>query len=180
LDAETLEKVRVDILGRFVEGLKKEKIPYCGVVFAGLMLTKDGPKALEFNVRFGDPETQTVLPLIKSDLLAHMLACAEGRLAGEKPEIYDGSCATVVLAAAGYPESPVTGAEIRGLDRVPPGAEVFHAGTVFDGGKFKVNGGRVLGVSARGATPSEARDRAYKAVVAISFEGMRHRRDIGI
>ncbi len=179
LDAEALEKVRVDILGRFVGGLKKERIPYCGVIFAGLMLAKDGPKALEFNVRFGDPETQTVLPLIKSDLLAHMLACAGGRLAGEKPELHAGACATVVLAAAGYPESPVSGAEIRGLDRVPAGAEVFHAGTAGESGRFSVNGGRVLGVAARGGDLEEALGAAYKAVSAISFDGMQYRRDIG-
>ncbi|KAF0127730.1 MAG: phosphoribosylamine--glycine ligase [Elusimicrobia bacterium] len=179
LDAETLEKVRVDILGRFVEGLKKEKIPYCGVIFAGLMLSKDGPKALEFNVRFGDPETQTVLPLLKSDLLAHMLACAEGRLAGERPELHAGACATVVLAAAGYPDSPATGAEIRGLDRVPAGAEVFHAGTAADGGRLKVSGGRVLGVSARGADLAGALRLAYRAAAAISFDGAQYRRDIG-
>ncbi len=179
LDAETLENIRVNILGRFVEGLKKERIPYCGVIFAGLMLTKDGPKALEFNVRFGDPETQTVLPLIKSDLLGHMLACAESRLAGERAEFHDGACATVVMAAAGYPESPVTGAEIRGLDRVPADAEVFHAGTVSDGGRFKVSGGRVLGVSARGANLASALALAYKAVSAITFDGVQYRRDIG-
>lgn len=179
LDAETLEKVRVDVLGRFVEGLKKERIHYCGVIFAGLMLTKDGPKALEFNVRFGDPETQTVLPLLRSDLLAHMLACAEGRLSGEKPEIHDGACATVVLAAAGYPDSPVTGAELRGLDRIPAGAEVFHAGTALDGGRFKVKGGRVLGVSARGADLAGATVLAYRGAAAISFDGMQYRRDIG-
>ncbi|HNT96827.1 MAG TPA: phosphoribosylamine--glycine ligase [Elusimicrobiales bacterium] len=179
LDAATLENIRVNILGRFVEGLKKERIPYCGVVFAGLMLTKEGPKALEFNVRFGDPETQTVLPLLKSDLLAHMLACAEGRLAGERPEFHDGACATVVMAAAGYPEDPEKGAEIRGLDQVPPGAEVFHAGTVREGGRFRVNGGRVLGVAARGADLPAALARAYAGVSAISFDGMRYRRDIG-
>ncbi|MDT8286496.1 MAG: phosphoribosylamine--glycine ligase [Elusimicrobiales bacterium] len=179
LDEGTAEKVRVDIMGRFVEGLKKENIPYCGVIFAGLMLTGEGPKALEFNVRFGDPETQTVLPLLESDLLAHMLACAEGRLAGEKPQIGGGACATVVLAAAGYPDGPVPGAEIRGLDRVPAGAEVFHAGTVHDGGRFKASGGRVLGVSARGADLASALALAYGAVGAISFDGMQYRRDIG-
>ncbi|MEW5906935.1 MAG: phosphoribosylamine--glycine ligase [Elusimicrobiota bacterium] len=179
LDAETLEKVRVDVLGRFVEGLKKERIPYCGVVFAGLMLTKDGPKALEFNVRFGDPETQTVLPLLSSDLLAHMLACAEGRLAGERPEFHGGACATVVMAAAGYPENPEKGAGIRDLDKVPAGAEVFHAGTSAQDGRFKVAGGRVLGVAARGGDLAEALRRAYAAAGAISFEGMQFRRDIG-
>jgi len=179
LDRETLENIRVNILGRFVEGLKKERIPYCGVIFAGLMLTKEGPKALEFNVRFGDPETQTVLPLLKSDLLAHMLACAKGRLAGEKPELHDGACATVVMAAAGYPENPEKGAEIRGLEKVPAGAEVFHAGTAVVDGKFSVSGGRVLGVAARGADLPAALARAYAGVSAISFEGMQYRRDIG-
>lgn len=179
LDSETLENIRVNVLGRFVEGLKKERIPYCGVIFAGLMLTKEGPKALEFNVRFGDPETQTVLPLLKSDLLAHMLACAEGRLAEERPEFHDGACATVVMAAAGYPENPVKGAEILGLEKVPACAEVFHAGTVHEGGRYKVSGGRVLGLSARGTDLPAALERAYAAAGAISFEGMQYRRDIG-
>ncbi|MBI4350479.1 MAG: phosphoribosylamine--glycine ligase [Elusimicrobia bacterium] len=174
-----LETVRNEILQRFVDGVKKERIPFCGVIFAGLMFTPDGPRTLEFNCRFGDPETQSVLPLIKSDLLALLKACAEGNLAGRELEISDQACVSVVLAAGGYPENPEKGKEISGLYKVPADALVFHAGTVKKGDSYYTNGGRVLSVTATGKDPEEARRKAYEAAAAINFKGMQYRKDIG-
>jgi phosphoribosylamine---glycine ligase len=143
------------------------------------MLGPDGPKVLEFNVRFGDPETQVVLPRLRSDLLALLEAAAEpGGLAGVAPEWDPRAAVCVVLASRGYPESSSSGDVIEGLDRVPPGAEVFHAGTAERDGAMVTAGGRVLGVTALGAGPSEARTAAYAAADMITFDGAQMRRDI--
>ena len=175
-----LETIRKDILQKFVDGIKKEKIPFCGVIYVGLMFTPGGPKVLEFNTRFGDPETQALMPVIKSDLLELLAACADGRLAGRTLETNPGVCAAVVLSAKGYPENPQKGAEIAGLGQVPGGVEVFHAGTALSGGRTVTAGGRVLAVSALAPTLAEAREKAYSAVEKIKFEGMHYRRDIGL
>ncbi len=178
--ASDLEFIRREILQRFVDGVKRERIPFCGVIFAGLMLTPDGPKALEFNCRFGDPETQSVMPLIKSDLLALLRACAVGELAGKELDISGQTCVSVILAAGGYPESPEKGREITGLYKVPAGTLVFHSGTEIKDDGYITAGGRVLSVTAAADTLAEARQKAYDAVSKINFEGMQYRKDIGL
>ena len=152
-----------------------------GCLYFGLMLTPKGPKVIEYNCRFGDPETQVVLPMLKTDLLEIMLAIDEHRLSELDIEWYSGSCACVVMASGGYPLSYPKGLEISGLDDhgQVPDAEVFHAGTKLSEGKFLTNGGRVLGVTARGKTLREAIDNSYKAVEKITFENAHYRRDIG-
>jgi phosphoribosylamine--glycine ligase/phosphoribosylaminoimidazole synthetase len=149
--------------------------PYVGVLYAGLMLTADGPKLLEFNCRFGDPETQAVLPLLQTDLAELALACCNGRLDSIDVVVRPGAACTVVAAAPGYPEAPVTGATITGLDEQAPDALVFLAGA--DG--TAVTGGRVLAVTGLGDDLAAARAAAYRRIAGISFEGMQVRRDIG-
>jgi phosphoribosylamine--glycine ligase len=155
-------------------------IAYQGVLYAGLMLTPDGPKVLEYNVRFGDPECQVVIPRVAGDLGPHLLEAASGTLAAPV-RFTDEACVTVVLAAAGYPESPRRGDPIEGIDTASTieGVEVFHAGTTINAdGRLVTAGGRVLDVTATGSTLSEARARAYKAVEQIQWPGMQYRRDI--
>ncbi|MBU2572718.1 MAG: phosphoribosylamine--glycine ligase [Elusimicrobia bacterium] len=180
LDAAALETVKTEVLQRFVDGVKKDKIPFCGVIYAGLMLTPEGPKLLEFNVRFGDPETQALLPLFEGDLLALIKACVDGKLSGQKIEISKETCVTAVLSAKGYPENPEKGKMISGLDAVPADVLVFHAGTRKEDGKFLTGGGRILSVTARAATLGEARKKVYSAIEKINFEGMHYRKDIGL
>jgi phosphoribosylamine---glycine ligase len=154
-------------------------VPFHGVLYAGLMMTAEGPKVLEFNARFGDPETQAVLPRLGSDLAELFLAAREpGGLAGAAAEFEDNWAVTVVLASAGYPESTSKGDVISGLDQAAAIAEVTHAGTAERGGEIVTAGGRVLNVTALGTSPAEARDRAYDAAGRISFEGMQIRTDI--
>ncbi|MFA5725673.1 MAG: phosphoribosylamine--glycine ligase [Candidatus Omnitrophota bacterium] len=175
---EIVDKVIYPTIG----GLAKEGIDYRGVLYAGIMLTKDGPKALEFNARFGDPETQAILPRLKSDLLEIMLATAEQKLNRIKILEWDTrACACVVCAAGGYPGSYEKGKEISGLDKAAqmPDVVVFHAGTKLLNNKVITNGGRVLGVTGLGRTVNEAIGKAYAAVREISFRGMHYRHDIG-
>jgi phosphoribosylamine---glycine ligase len=155
--------------------------PFRGILFAGLMLTADGPKLIEFNVRFGDPECQALLPLLASDLLAALFAACDGELGDFDLRWHPGSSVAVVLAARGYPEAPETGSEIRGLERavVLPGVQLFHAATRLAGGRLEAAGGRVLTVSGRGADLADARTRAYAAVRAIDWPEGFYRRDIG-
>jgi phosphoribosylamine---glycine ligase len=161
-----------------VDELRRRGTPYHGILYAGLMMTAAGPKVLEFNCRFGDPETQAVLPRLRSDLLPLLDAATRpGGLEGVAPEWSPDWAVTVVLASRGYPESVSTGDVIRGLDDLD-GAEVFHAGTVERDGQIVTAGGRVLNVTALGATPRAARDRAYAAAARIRFDGMQMRTDI--
>jgi phosphoribosylamine--glycine ligase len=161
-----------------VDALRAQGTPFHGVLYAGLMMTAAGPKVLEYNARFGDPETQAVLPRLRSDLLELLEASTRpGGLAGAEPDWSPDWAVTVVLASAGYPESSSSGDRITGLDAVED-VEVFHAATARDGDDFVTAGGRVLNVTALGATPAEARDRAYAAVERIDFEGMQARGDI--
>ena len=154
-------------------------VPFHGVLYAGLMIGPEGPKVLEFNARFGDPETQAVLPRMRSDLAEIFLAAREpGGLAGVSAEFGDDWAVTLVLASAGYPESSSKGDVIRGLDEAAAIAEVTHAGTAERGGEIVTAGGRVLNVTGLGASPAEARDRAYDAARRISFDGMQIRTDI--
>jgi phosphoribosylamine--glycine ligase len=155
--------------------------PFKGVLYAGLMFTKDGPMVLEYNVRFGDPECQPLLMRLDSDLVEIMFACAEGRLTPDLVRVKPETAICVVLAAPGYPGNYPKGMEITGLDEADtlPGVKVFQAGTKADGGKTVTSGGRVLGVTALGATLSEAKAKAYEAVAKVHFEGCFFRRDIG-
>jgi phosphoribosylamine--glycine ligase len=159
--------------------MARRGMPFHGVLYAGLMIGPDGPRVLEFNVRFGDPETQAVLPRLRSDLLQLFLAGHEpGGLAGAEPEWSDDWAVTVVLASAGYPESSSKGDVIRGVEEASELAEVTHAGTARRDGMLVTAGGRVLNVTGLGPTPAAARDRAYDAARRISFEGMQIRSDI--
>ena len=159
--------------------LERRGAPFVGVLYAGLMLTPDGPRVLEFNCRFGDPETQAVLPLIEQDLLEALAAAAGGQLEGMRVACAPGAAVTVVLAAEQYPVDGNRGATITGVeDARAAGALVFHAGTARHGQRLVTNGGRILGVTALGASVAEARTAAYDAVRLIEFEGMRYRSDI--
>jgi phosphoribosylamine--glycine ligase len=161
-----------------VDLLRERGTPFHGVLYAGLMMTSAGPKVLEYNCRFGDPETQAVLPRLSSDLLDLLQASTRpGGLAGVEPEWTDDWAVTVVLASRGYPESSSSGDVISGLDEVED-AEVFHAATARRDGDFVTAGGRVLNVTGLGATPGQARDRAYAAAEGIRFDGRQLRTDI--
>jgi len=175
---EILEKV----VYRTIDGLVSEGIEYRGVLYAGIMITDKGPKTLEFNVRFGDPETQAILPRIKSDLVEVMAACSEQKLNRIRILDWDDrACVCVVCAAGGYPGNYEKGKEISGLDEAGAMQDVavFHAGTKLENGKVVTSGGRVLGVTGRGNTIKEAINTTYQAVDKIHFEGMHYRRDIG-
>jgi len=155
--------------------------PFRGALFAGLMITPDGDLSLlEFNVRFGDPETQVLMAVLDGDLAQALAAAARGELRPELLRVSSDHAVCVVLAAGGYPESPRTGDVITGLDAAGqvPGVSVFHAGTALRDGQVVTSGGRVLGVTARAATLSEAHARAYQAAELIQFEGRQFRRDI--
>jgi phosphoribosylamine---glycine ligase len=182
VDSERAEQIARDVHQPVVDELRRRGTPFHGVLYAGLMLTAAGPKVLEFNVRFGDPETQAVLPRLRSDLLDLLTrAATPAALTGVRPQWDDRAAVTVVLASAGYPASASAGDRIDGLDAVPAGVEITHAGTAIgpDGGLVTA-GGRVLNVTALGATPADARDAAYAAADLITFEGRQLRRDIAL
>lgn len=164
------------------DGLVADGIEYRGVLYGGFMLTPEGPKVLEFNARFGDPETQVILPRLKTDLVEVMLAVAQGRLNEVELAWRDEWAVSVVLASAGYPGSYPKGIEISGIERAEalPGVTVYHAGTTLDEqGVLRTSGGRVLNVTALGATFAQARERAYEGCDLIEFDGKMLRRDIG-
>src|SRR6476646_6230903 len=170
----------VDAVHRpIVAAMARRGRPFHGVLYAGLMIGPEGPKVLEFNTRFGDPETQAVLPRLRSDLVDLCLAAREpGGLEGLEAEFSQDWAVTLVLASAGYPESSSKGDVIHGLDSAAGAAEVTHAGTAERDGEIVTAGGRVLNVTALGATPAEARDHAYDAARRIEFDGMQLRSDI--
>lgn len=173
---------REHIYQRTVDAMAAEGRPFKGVIFFGLMLTGDGPKVLEFNARFGDPETQVVLPRMKNDLFDVCMACVDGTLDQVELEFEDNAAVCVVLASKGYPKKYEKGFEIEGLDRFKgqEGRYVFHAGTKRDGqGRLVTNGGRVLGVTALGEDLKAARRNAYEAAEWVKFENQYMRRDIG-
>lgn len=186
---ELLKVILETIVYRTIDGLVKEGIDYRGVLYAGVMITKEGPKTLEFNVRFGDPETQAILPRLKSDLVEVMAACSEQKLNRIRTLDWDSrACVCVVCAAGGYPGEYAKDKEIFGLDAATALQDVmvFHAGTIGSPvagrrspAKYYTNGGRVLGVTGRGNTIKEAIDTTYQAVDKVNFEGMHYRRDIG-
>ena len=176
---EMTERAVEEILKPTIAAMAKEGRTYRGCLYLGLMVTADGPKVVEFNARFGDPETQVVLPLLDSDLVAIMCACADGTLADVPIRWKDGAAVCVVLASGGYPGHYDKGQEIHGLaDAEAMGALVFHAGTAMKDGKLVTNGGRVLGVVGRGADISSAVDAAYAAATKISFKDAYYRKDI--
>ena len=179
---ELVEQTRLRLAEPAFAGIAAEGSPYKGVLFVELMATKDGPKLVEFNVRFGDPECQVLMLRLESDLVPYLLACAHGTLAQAPAPVWrDEAAICVVLAADGYPESPVSGSIIRGAEQdFGDGVVVFHAGTSRDDdGTLRAAGGRVLNVCARGATLKEARDKAYAAIAKIDWPGGFHRTDIG-
>jgi phosphoribosylamine---glycine ligase len=175
--AELVERIH----GPIVEELARRGSPFVGVLFAGLMLTEDGPKVLEFNCRFGDPETQSILPRLEGDVLGALAAAAGGDLTGVELTTADEAAVTVVLASGDYPERSDQGGVIDGIaDAEAAGALVFHAGTAVQGERIVTNGGRVLGVTGTGPTVADAREQAYAGVDRITFAGARYRRDIAL
>ena len=169
------------IIGRTVRALAEAGTPYVGVLYAGLMLTNEGPKLVEYNCRFGDPECQVLMMRLESDLGEYLYAAATGSLGAlPPPKFSDDTAITVVMAARGYPGTPEKGGEIRGIEAAEAtGAQVFHAGTAQRDGKLVANGGRVFNVTARGRNVTEAQQNAYRAVDAIDFPSGFCRRDIG-
>ncbi|HXK13474.1 MAG TPA: phosphoribosylamine--glycine ligase [Gaiellaceae bacterium] len=174
------EELVTTLIQPVVDELARRGSPFIGVLFAGLMITEDGPKVLEFNARFGDPETQVLMPRLEGDLLQLLFACAVGDLSGSSARLGDDAAVTVVLAAPDYPaRSDFAGAEIEGIAAAEAtGALVFHGGTAVRDGTVVTNGGRILSVTASGPTVNDARDRAYAAVDLISFDGVQYRSDI--
>jgi phosphoribosylamine---glycine ligase len=174
------QRILDEILSPLLAGLKRKGIRYRGVLYIGLMITKDGPMVLEFNARFGDPECQPIMMRLKSDLVPLLEATLDDKLHLIQPQWHDDTAVCVVLCASGYPGSYGKGAEIHGLDRLKNWEKgfVFHAGTAKDNGRWVTSGGRVLGVTARGDTIESAVKEAYDAVGKISWNGMHYRKDI--
>jgi phosphoribosylamine--glycine ligase len=177
---ELAEVVEKEIIHKTVKAMAAEGMPFKGVLYTGLMLTEKGPRVLEYNCRFGDPETQVVLPRLKTDIVDIMEACIDGTLEKMRIEWKDEKTVCVVLASGGYPGPYEKGKVIKGLSEAEAeGALVFHAGTAEKNGKIITAGGRVLGVTALGDTEDKARQEAYNAISKISFEDMHYRKDIG-
>ena len=176
---EIRQRVQEEIIDPVMEAMRKEGRPYKGCLYAGLMITDEGPKVVEFNARFGDPETQVVLPLLESDLVSIMLACIDGKLKEQEINWSKGAAVCVVMASGGYPKAYGKGYQIDVInDAISDNCLVFHAGTAKKDGKVVTNGGRVLGVVGRGAEIREAVDAAYAGVADISFKAEFHRNDI--
>ncbi len=176
---DMVEQATEKILKPMIAAMAKEGRPYQGCLYAGLMITEEGPKVVEFNARFGDPETQVILPLLKGDLVKIMQACVDGTLDTAAVDWEDGAAVCVVMASGGYPKSYKKGYAIDGLKKAESlGTFVFHAGTAKKDGKVVTSGGRVLGVTARGGGIKEATEKAYKGVEAIRFTDEFHRKDI--
>lgn len=179
---ELENQITEQILLPTLEGFQEDGLDFKGVLFVGLMITQDGPKVIEFNNRFGDPETQSVLMRLDTDLYKIMDAVVNNRLSEQEIEWSDNRAVTIVLASEGYPGSYPKGREITGLDAADNDDDlvIFHAGTKFDGDKVVTSGGRVLGASAIGKTHEEAREKAYRLAEKIHFEGAHYRKDIGL
>ena len=180
-DDAMAERCMKEIFLPTMSAMNAEGRPFKGCLYFGLMLTPNGPKVIEYNARFGDPETQVVLPRLKSDFADVVMAVVEERLADQPVEWTDEAAACVVMASGGYPASYPKGLEITGLDENGqiPGVTVYHAGTALKDGKLVTSGGRVLGVTALGKTLDEALEKAYAGVEKIHFDGAHYRRDIG-
>jgi phosphoribosylamine---glycine ligase len=179
LDPEMAEVIEKTIIQPTVDGLKKDNLRYCGFLYFGIILTEQGPKVLEFNCRFGDPEAQAVLPLIEGDFARFLFEAAKGKLNPGLINFHEGWSITLVMASGDYPAKSGAGEVIRGLDQVHSG-RVYHAGTRLNAeGDFETNGGRILTVSHTGATREAARDAAYAELAKISFDRAQIRRDVG-
>ncbi len=179
--ASVLDEIRKRVLEPTIAGMQREGRPYRGVLYIGFMLTPDGPKVLEYNCRFGDPETQALLPLLDVDIAQLLLQCAQGRLTADRVAVRDAAAVCVVLASAGYPEQPRAGDPISGIvDAEKRGALVFQAGVKRDGDKLLTNGGRVLATVGVAESLSAARDLAYAAAADITFAGRHIRHDIAV
>ncbi|KAI7714140.1 phosphoribosylamine-glycine ligase, partial [Hortaea werneckii] len=178
--AQQLEEIERTVLKPTIDGMAAEKMPFNGCLFTGLMMTAKGPKVLEYNVRFGDPESQSCLPLLNNDLAELVLACVDGTLANQTLSISPLSACTVVVAAGGYPGSYPKGTPMTvQYPREEDGQYIFHAGTALgEDGVVKTSGGRVIAATATGKDLREAVDKTYKAVEGIKFEGMQYRKDI--
>jgi phosphoribosylamine--glycine ligase len=179
MTAAIIERTMRQIIEPTMRGMAELGSPFSGVLFAGLMITESGPKLIEYNVRFGDPECQVLMMRLKDDLLVLLNAAVDGQLAHTSARWRDDAALTVVMAAKGYPGTPARGGVITGLDKVPEGVEVFHAGTAEKDGSIVANGGRVLNVTATGATVTDARAHAYAGVDAVDWADGFCRRDIG-
>lgn len=179
LSQQEAERIQIEILQPVIDAMKLEGTPFQGVLFTGFMLTKNGPKILEFNARFGDPETQSLLLLLESDLLEIFLACCQGTLQTQEIHWKNQAAACVILASPGYPSAYPKGLPIKGLDQLPPEIVLFHAGTKREQTHWLTNGGRVLGVATTASTPAGALEAIYAAIQTISFPGMQYRKDIG-
>lgn len=181
MSADLIQQIMDEIVLPTVKAMESEGVPFKGILYTGLMITKNGPKVIEYNARFGDPETQVVLPLLKTDLMDIFIAGISGELEQLQIEWKDGAAVCVIMASGGYPGPYEKGQGIFGLDSAnSQGAVVFHAGTAFADGKIVTNGGRVLGVTAIGDSIKDAREKAYQAVEHISFEGAHYRKDIAL
>ena len=176
---DVLGQVHREVIQPTIEGLQAESIPYCGFIFFGLMLTVDGPKVIEYNVRMGDPETQAVLARLDEDLLALMIDAARGHIATRPAAVKPETAITVVMTAPGYPGEYPKGLAITGAELPSEGSLLFHSGTALRDGQLVTNGGRVLAITGLGADAEEAKTRAYARVDQIQFEGKQVRRDIG-
>jgi phosphoribosylamine--glycine ligase len=178
-DVDRIEQLVEEIHRPVLEQLARRGAPFLGVLFAGVMLTADGPRVLEFNCRLGDPEAEAILPAVADDLLPALAAAAAGDLGRPARPTPDGAAVTVIVAAGGYPESTDSGSSIQGIaEAEAEGALVFHAGTARHEGRLVTNGGRILAVTGRGGSVAAAREQAYAGVQHISFYGARYRRDI--
>jgi phosphoribosylamine--glycine ligase/phosphoribosylformylglycinamidine cyclo-ligase len=176
---QLLDEIERTVLQLTIDAMSKEGFPFCGCLFTGLMLTKAGPRVLEYNVRFGDPESQSCLPLLQSDLAELMLACCTGTLASHSLSIAPLSACTVVVAAAGYPGSYPKGTPMDVTEPKDEGMYIFHAGTSRGSdGSLKTSGGRVIAATATGSSLQQAVDKAYEGVKLIRFDGMQYRKDI--
>ncbi|MBT2737768.1 phosphoribosylamine--glycine ligase [Bacillus sp. ISL-7] len=179
IDPSIVVRIIDEIVGPTAKAMADEGCPYEGILYTGLMLTKSGPKVIEYNARFGDPETQVVLPLLETDLLDILLASLTGELEKVEVKWKDKSAVCVIMSSAGYPGPYEKGQVIKGLDHVTEPAIVFHAGTTLKDGEMLTNGGRVLGITAIGDHLKEARELAYQSVEKVSFNGAHYRTDIG-
>jgi phosphoribosylamine--glycine ligase len=181
LDSGMTEWILHHIAQPTIQGMADEETPFTGVLYCGLMMTARGPQVLEFNARFGDPETQALLVRLDSDLVDALEACVEGRLSDTPLRWKEGASACVIASSAGYPGVYKTGFPIAGLEDAMriPGVQVFHSGTSLSNGRLVTAGGRVLGITAAAPSLKEALERAYQAINEIQFEGMYYRRDIG-
>ncbi|MCI0706369.1 MAG: phosphoribosylamine--glycine ligase [Ignavibacteriae bacterium] len=181
VDEALLRQITEQVVRPTLDGMRKEGTPYRGCLYCGLMITKSGPKVLEYNCRFGDPETQVVIPLIAGDFAELLFSVADGRLDNRNARLHSGSAVCVVMASKGYPDEYETGKVISGFDKFSHGDDVvvFHAGTKKNGSDILTAGGRVLGVTAIGQNLESTIQKAYQAVEKISFDGAQYRRDIG-